>query len=106
MKNVKNSLTARQMVNIELSVRAKNKTYAKKLTNFIPQEEQKVIKIPFNCECSDPACKQRILLSLDEYEKLHTKSARFIIIKGHNEPIVEKVVVSAKNVSLVEKYSL
>jgi hypothetical protein len=103
---MKNNLTSRQMINVELAARANNKNAAKILKNHIPQEEQDSLKIAFNCECSDPDCKQRVLLSLEEYEKLHNDFARFVIAKGHNEPVVEKIEKSGKTVSVVKKYIL
>lgn len=99
-------LSPRQMINAELVARSGNKKSLKMLKNHIPDEEQENLKILFNCECSDPACSERISLTLDEYEQLHTKLARFVIVKDHVEPSVEKVQKSTQKLSVVDKYAL
>jgi hypothetical protein len=103
---MKNQLTKRQMINNELAVRAQNKISAKKLEHHVPKEEQEGLKIAFSCECADPTCKKHISLTLNEYAKLHKNFACFVIVKGHNEPKVEKVRASNDKISLVDKYSL
>ncbi len=99
-------LTARQMLNNELAVRAINKKSAKALKHHIPRPEQDNLKIAFNCECADPECQERILLTLKDYEKTHRNFARFIVIKDHFEPKVEKVHKTAGRLSIVEKNAL
>lgn len=100
------SLTSRQMINNELAARYANTENANKLQQHMPKAEHDDAKIAFNCECSDKACDQRILLTLKEYAQLHQNFARFIIVKGHEEPKVEQVVASTPNVSIVEKGAL
>ena len=99
-------LTSRQMINTELAARAGNKKSSKLLKQHVPASEQVDLKILFNCECSDPDCRERISLTLREYELLHNNRARFVIIKGHVEPSVEKVAATAGQLSVVDKYAL
>jgi hypothetical protein len=40
-------------------------------------------RVPFICECSDPACMEIIRLSLDEYENLRPNPRRFFTAPGH-----------------------
>jgi hypothetical protein len=103
---MKNNLTPKQKVNVELAARAGNKKSVKRLKQHVPAEEQKGLKIDFTCECSDPACKVRIPLTLKEYVQLHDKNARFVVAKGHIEPAIEKVTKSDQNLHVVEKYAL
>lgn len=101
-----NNLTPRQMINVELATRASNKHSSSILKHHTPLQQQANLKISFNCECSDPDCQERILLTLKDYEKLHKAIARFVIAKGHEEPKIEKVKRNDKNLSVVDKYAL
>ncbi len=101
-----NDLTPAQKVNAELAARASNKKSASKLKHHIPSEEQDGLKIAFDCECSDPGCKERISLTLKEYDKLHNNFAQFVIARGHSEPAIEKITKKDENKLVVEKYAL
>jgi hypothetical protein len=39
--------------------------------------------LPFICECADPACRELIPLSREEYENLRRHSTRFAVAPGH-----------------------
>ena len=100
------SLMPRQMINVEIAARAGNSKAANMLKVHVPKPEQRNLKIAFNCECSDPACKDRIMLTLREYEELHHDFARFIVKNGHAEPKIEHVADQRKDMSIVHKPSL
>jgi hypothetical protein len=102
----KRDLSPKQMVNVELATRAYNTKAKTILKAHTPQEVQGELKIDFWCECSDPNCKQRIFLTLEQYEKLHNNRARFVIVKGHEEPVVETIHKNVGKYSVVEKESL
>jgi hypothetical protein len=57
----------------------------------------------FLCECADPACTQRVVLTPAEYEHVRADSTRFVVAKGHAVPEVESVVERAKDHVIVEK---
>jgi hypothetical protein len=57
----------------------------------------------FLCECSDPACTDRVTLTRAEYEDVRSESTRFVVAKGHALPEVESVVERAKDHVVVEK---
>jgi hypothetical protein len=40
-------------------------------------------RVPFICECSDPACMEIIRLNLDEYENVRRSPRRFFTAPGH-----------------------
>jgi hypothetical protein len=103
---MKQSLSDRQKINVELAARALNKKNAKALRNHIPEEERAGLKILFNCECADPACTERLPMTLHEYNQLHKTAGHFIVAKGHNEPTVEKLKASNDDMAVVEKYVL
>jgi hypothetical protein len=57
----------------------------------------------FLCECSDPACVERVALSLDEYEAIRADARRFVLVEGHANATIENVVDTAPNRVVVEK---
>jgi hypothetical protein len=58
----------------------------------------------FICECADPACSERITLSLEQYEAVRNGSARFIVAPGHEYPSIERVVEGHGDYAVVEKF--
>lgn len=99
-------LTKRQLINVELATRARNKRMHKVLDRHIPEEEKAVTKIEFTCECADPDCQVHIPLTLEEYDALHQDFTKFVVAKGHNYPALEKVKLTTRQAAMVEKYEL
>jgi hypothetical protein len=64
---------------------------------------QKDSSYDFLCECSDPACAERVVLTSAEYEFVRADSTRFVVAKGHATPEIESVVDQAKDHVVVEK---
>jgi hypothetical protein len=57
----------------------------------------------FLCECSDPECAERVVLTAAQYEHVRADSTRFVVAKGHAMPEIESVVEQAKDHVIVEK---
>jgi hypothetical protein len=57
----------------------------------------------FYCECHDPACGQRVVVPLDEYQDVREKPTRFLHAPGHIERRYERVVASKGRYAIVEK---
>ena len=68
----------------------------------VPDDEP----VPFVCECDDPACSRAIELPLAEYEQAVKPIDRFIVIPGHEDPIVEVVVEEHESYLVVSKPDL
>ena len=100
------SLSERQMINVELANRSLNTKSKDIIKDHVPKEHQEDLLLDFRCECSDPNCAERVPLTLKEYEKLHSNQARFVIAKNHEAPKVEKVRKQTKDFTIVEKYAL
>ena len=64
---------------------------------------QKDSTYDFLCECSDPECAERVVLTSAEYEFVRADSTRFVVAKGHAMPEIESVVDQAKEHVVVEK---
>lgn len=57
----------------------------------------------FLCECSDPNCTKRVVLTRAQYEEVRSDATRFVVAKGHAMPEIESVVERAKDHVVVEK---
>ena len=55
------------------------------------------------CECDDPGCGRRITAPLDEYERVRSDGARFLIAAEHHEQEHEEVLVSRPGYRIIEK---
>jgi hypothetical protein len=64
---------------------------------------QKDATYDFLCECSDPGCTKKVVLTRAEYEDVRSDSTRFVVAKGHVMPEIESVVDRAKDHVVVEK---
>jgi hypothetical protein len=61
--------------------------------------------IPFLCECSDVRCTQIIQLSIDSYEAAKARPAAFLLVAGHDDSRVERIIARTDGYVLVEKFS-
>jgi hypothetical protein len=55
------------------------------------------------CECSNPDCKEPLIVSVAEYERVRQKPTDFFIAPGHVIPAIETVVDSAQGFEVVRK---
>src|SRR5581483_3615614 len=62
--------------------------------------------VPFVCECADPGCASAVSLSLEEYERAVQPVDRFVVIPGHDDPRVERVVETHETYVVVSKDDL
>jgi hypothetical protein len=57
----------------------------------------------FICECADPNCTHRVEATLNEYEQVRADGATFMLLPGHDEPDIERVVANKGRFHIVEK---
>ena len=57
----------------------------------------------FICECNDPACSERIEITLEAYERVRADGTRFLLAPGHGDGSIEKVVDHRGHFVVVEK---
>jgi hypothetical protein len=58
----------------------------------------------FICECSDPNCTHRVPASLAEYDKVRAEPTTFIVVPGHEQDDIERVVSDRGRFRVVEKF--
>jgi hypothetical protein len=103
---MKKKLTHKQLINAELATRSYNKKAKNVIKQHTPQDLVPDLVLDFYCECSDIKCKSRIPLTVEQYEKIHSSPAHFVLAKGHIEPSVEKVTAATDEFTIVKKYAL
>jgi hypothetical protein len=59
--------------------------------------------LPFHCECCDASCVETLPVAPGEYERVLSERFRFIVIPGHEDPAVERVVAEHEDYLVVEK---
>jgi hypothetical protein len=57
----------------------------------------------FVCECADPNCTHRVSASLAEYEEVREDSTTFLLVPGHEQGDIERVVSDRGRFRIVEK---
>jgi hypothetical protein len=58
----------------------------------------------FQCECGEPSgCEGRVLLTLDEYERVRRQRDRFAVVPGHENHEIEDVVELHERFVVVDK---
>jgi hypothetical protein len=57
----------------------------------------------FVCECSDPGCVDKLLLTRTEYGEVRSHPTRFFLVPGHEEDLVDRSVESRSSFTIVEK---
>ena len=57
----------------------------------------------FVCECSDPDCTHRVPASLAEYEEVRDEPTTFLVVPGHEQRDIERVVSDHGRFRIVDK---
>jgi hypothetical protein len=57
----------------------------------------------FLCACGRPECSETITLPVEEYRAVHEHPYRFIVVPGHEDTTVERVVERHDGYDVVEK---
>ena len=58
----------------------------------------------FQCECGrEGGCDGRVLMTLDEYERVRGERDRFAVLPGHESDEIERVVEAADRYVIVDK---
>lgn len=67
--------------------------------------EQHHVESPlaFHCECAQALCVETVQVSPRDYERVARERYRFIVIPGHQELRVERVVEEHETFNVVEK---
>jgi hypothetical protein len=59
--------------------------------------------VSFRCECAQLGCNMLLSLTLEEYERVRSHPRRFLVLRGHELPGIERVVEVNGEYAVVEK---
>jgi hypothetical protein len=57
----------------------------------------------FVCECADPDCTEQVEAPLDVYEDVRADGAQFLLVPGHEDERIERVVRERRRFNIVRK---
>ena len=62
-------------------------------------------RVPFVCECADRGCRELVMLSLEDYERVRAQPCWFLLVAGHEdaEAAHERIVEAENGYAIVEK---
>jgi hypothetical protein len=68
--------------------------------HFLPEQ-----RVPFICECSDPDCRETVMLSIADYERVRDHPTWFLLVAGHEDAEAdhERIIEAEHGYALVEK---
>ncbi|MEA2314804.1 MAG: hypothetical protein QOI03_1496 [Solirubrobacteraceae bacterium] len=64
---------------------------------------QDVPSVAFLCECARAHCTSSLPLAPHEWERLHASPRWFVVLPGHEDPALERVVEKHSSYVVVEK---
>jgi hypothetical protein len=85
---------------------AKNESLFREVNERIAEAAKRTLVLPdaeFLCECGRPDCLERITVQLDEYEAIRAHPDRFVLVFGHEQPEVDRVIDTGDDYVVVEK---
>jgi hypothetical protein len=61
--------------------------------------------VPFLCECADAGCREIVMLSPEDYERVRAQPSWFLLVAGHEDPGAahERIVEAEHGYAIVEK---
>jgi hypothetical protein len=57
----------------------------------------------FVCECADPECVEQLTITPDVYQRVREQPRWFLLIPGHEDPHLERIVERHPDFLVVEK---
>jgi hypothetical protein len=61
------------------------------------------LSLAFVCECGNVTCTSQVLVETDDYSRIRSHPAHFVVLAGHELPDVERVIESNSHYVVVER---
>lgn len=84
----------------------RNETRTRELNEWIDEANQGsggMTRSPYMCECSDDACKSRIVLTHGEYEEVRAHGTFFAIALDHESPDLDMLISERRGFAIIRK---
>jgi hypothetical protein len=88
---------------------AKNEALLRKVNERIDEVGERLQVLPdddtldFRCECGRPACESMVSMPVEAYSRMRSDNDRFVLVPGHEDPEIERVVERAERYVIVDK---
>jgi hypothetical protein len=61
------------------------------------------LSVGFVCECGNVTCTSQVLVESDEYTRIRAHPAQFVVLAGHEQPDLERVIEANSHYVVVER---
>jgi hypothetical protein len=89
---------------------ARNETFFREINERVQElererqdEEDARVQWEFLCECGQATCAEPVKMTRAEYELVRSNAVRFVVLPGHENPEVERVLERTDRFLTVEK---
>jgi hypothetical protein len=86
---------------------AKNESLFREVNERIEEAARRAalldVEAGFVCECAALSCTERLPITLVDYEQARSDPTWFVVLPGHEQPHVERIVQSLGDCLIVEK---
>jgi hypothetical protein len=87
----------------EARVREVNETIERANEKLGPAPGEDGLALNILCECGTPGCDRLIEISSAEYQGVRAEPTRFVVVPGHEQAELERVVEDKRRFAVVEK---
>ena len=87
----------------EARVREVNETIERANEKLGPAPGEDGLALNIVCECGTRGCDQLIEISSSEYRLVRTEPTRFVVVPGHEQAEIERLVEDKRRFAVVEK---
>ena len=74
-----------------------------RLRERAPRKVEPEGRVAFLCECAEVECRERIALTIADYERVRGDPTQFVVRSGHVLPEIEHVVAAVDDYAIVRK---
>jgi 2-phospho-L-lactate guanylyltransferase (CobY/MobA/RfbA family) len=96
-------------MNVREERSAKNEALLREVNERIEEVGNRLQVLPdgqlleFRCECGRTACEDFISMAVEAYEHVRADNDRFVVVPGHEDEKIERVVERAERYVIVDK---
>ena len=83
---------------------ARNESFFRNVNEIAEENAWASDLVDFVCECSRGGCMQRISLTAREYEHIRAEGDHFVLVPGHEDRSIERVIETHAGYLVVEKF--
>ncbi len=90
----------------ELVFKQHNERVGQHARNLMDGHSLDELIVGFVCECSNDRCSEKLHMPVTSFEILRRNAKQFIILPGHEQHDIERVVVATDDYTVVEKFKV